>query len=336
MIQALTTNVYKIEIPLPDMPIKSVNSYLFKSQGRNLLVDAGMDLDDSIRTMEDSLRALDADLGETDFFVTHIHKDHFDLVPRLATGSSRVYLSKTAAGNLEARGTGMALPDPASFSQKSGLPEETLRTAYASFPRVPPVTIERLHFQPLEDGDILTVGKLRFQCIATPGHSRGHMCLYEPDAKLLVSGDHLLHDVSPSIQGRFDGEDPLADYLASLDKVYALNVKLVLPGHRAIFENCRERIDELRQHHRRRNEEIVTLLTEGEKNIDHLAAHLTWSIDAASWEGFSPFQKFLAAGETLSHLNYLEGRGKVIKKLRGGEFEYSMRSLPGALADDPD
>ena len=63
--------------------------------------------------------------------------------------------------------------------------------------------------------------------------------------KILISGDHILSDITPNIQCWSDQEDPLKNYLASLDKVYQLDVDLVLPGHRRVFKNFRERISEL-------------------------------------------------------------------------------------------
>jgi len=70
------------------------------------------------------------------------------------------------------------------------------------------------------------------------------MCLYDPNKKIFVAGDRILNDITPSIQLRSDKENPLNEYLASLDKVYQLNIEIVLPGDRAIFRNCKERIKE--------------------------------------------------------------------------------------------
>ena len=63
------------------------------------------------------------------------------------------------------------------------------------------------------------------------------MCLYEPDKKILVAGDHILGNITPGIQQKLDNEHPLEEYLSSLDKVYALDVDVILPGHRALFQN---------------------------------------------------------------------------------------------------
>jgi len=61
------------------------------------------------------------------------------------------------------------------------------------------------------------------------------MCLYEPDKKIFVSGDHILADITPNISTWNELANPLKEYLSSLDKVYPLDVSLVLPGHRSLI-----------------------------------------------------------------------------------------------------
>ena len=86
------------------------------------------------------------------------------------------------------------------------------------------------------------------------------MCLYEPRTKIFVAGDHILNDITPNIQLWSDDWSPLKEYLESLDKVNELEIGLVLPGHRGIFKNGKERIQELKDHHRKRLDEIVSIL----------------------------------------------------------------------------
>ena len=101
----------------------------------------------------------------------------------------------------------------------------------------------------VEEGDTFRYGGYCFRAIATPGHTRGHTCLYEPAKKVLVSGDHILFDITPNITCWTQEENPLKSYIASLDKIYGLQVDLVLPGHRRVLGNCRSRITELKGHH---------------------------------------------------------------------------------------
>jgi len=47
-----------------------------------------------------------------------------------------------------------------------------------------------------KDNDKLNVGEYKFICVETPGHTKGHICLYEPDKKILFSGDHILGNIT--------------------------------------------------------------------------------------------------------------------------------------------
>jgi glyoxylase-like metal-dependent hydrolase (beta-lactamase superfamily II) len=326
MIYKVADNTFRIEIPLPHELLRSVNSYVFKGPGRNLIVDTGMMLDMCMEAMDIGLRELDLDLRNTDFFITHFHGDHFDLASWLARYGSTVFMSRIDAQFLEAiRESGsILLSHEEEFCALSGFPEATLRDAFQAIARYRRGDAKLPPFEYVEDGDIMEVGDYRFRCTATPGHSEGHVCLYDENEKIFVSGDHLLGGITPTIQGRFDQANPLGDYLESLDRVYQLEVNLVLPGHGDVFRNCRGRIDELRGHHEKRASEILALLEKGRDNVFNLASRMGWSIEGALWNDFPSFQKFLAVGETISHLKYLEETGLVTKETKGIELVYSL------------
>ena len=130
---------------------------------------------------------------------------------------------------------------------------------------------QRVEFAVLREGDALEIGDYSFRCLETPGHSPGHMCLYEPNHKVLVAGDHVLFDITPNITYWPEMANSLNEYLASLDKVYDLDVELVLPGHRRRFENHKQRIDELKKHHETRANEVISILKQGSQHAYQVA-----------------------------------------------------------------
>ena len=182
-----------------------------------------------------------------------------------------------------------------------------------------------LPFRFVQEADTIERGGYRFTCVETPGHSKGHVCLYEPNKKFLIAGDHLLKEITPGIQGRIDGENPLKEYLSSLDKVYALDIDRVLPGHRALFGNCKARIKEIKKHHHQRNREVLAILQEGSRNIYEVASQMTWNVDCDSWDSFPVVQSFFATGEAFAHLRYLEEDGEIERKVIGQMAIYSLR-----------
>jgi glyoxylase-like metal-dependent hydrolase (beta-lactamase superfamily II) len=152
------------------------------------------------------------------------------------------------------------------------------------------------------------------------------MCLYEPDKKIFVSGDHILNDITPNIQLWSDEWDPLKEYLASLDKVYQLDIELVLPGHRGIFKNCKERIQELKRHHRNRLDEIVSILEKGKMNAFRVASKMSWDIVSDSWDLFPVSQKWFATGEAIAHLKYLKEEGRIRSEMRKQKTVFSINA----------
>jgi glyoxylase-like metal-dependent hydrolase (beta-lactamase superfamily II) len=176
----------------------------------------------------------------------------------------------------------------------------------------------------LKEGDTLSVGDYRFRCVETPGHTPGHMCLYEPNRKILVAGDHILNDITPNIQLWSDDRNPLEEYFDSLDKVSELNIELVLPGHRSLFRNCRERIQELKQHHQKRLDEIISILGKGHKDAFRVASEMSWDILCDSWDLFPVSQKWFATGEAIAHLKYLKEKGIIRSEMRKQRIVFSL------------
>ena len=141
-----------------------------------------------------------------------------------------------------------------------------------------------------------------------------------------MAGDHILNDITPTIQLWSDDWNPLKEYLSSLDKVYKFDIELLLPGHRGIFRNARERIQELKEHHHKRLDEIVSILEKGSQNAFQVASQMSWEIMYDSWDLFPITQKWFAIGEAISHLKYLEEKGTVQREMRGKERVFSLKA----------
>jgi len=319
MIDEVCPGLFRIRIPLPQSPLKYLNSYVIKGADRNLVIDTGFNRQECLQAMREGLTELGVNLKRTDFFITHLHADHFALVSKLASDDSRVFFGKTEAKFVEAwRGWEPLIE----YARRSGFPEDELQAAWNSHPgfkfgseKLPELTV-------VNEGETFSLGGYDFTFIETPGHTRGHTCLYDQAKKILISGDHILRDITPNIQCWWDGEDPLKNYLASLDKVFELDVDLVLPGHRRLIGDCRTRIKELKQHHHDRADEVVSILDAGQMNAFQVASEMSWDIKCESWELFPVAQKWFATGEAIAHLRYLEGSDRIGHKMEGGTVRY--------------
>lgn len=326
MVEPILPDLYRIEIPLPNSPLKALNSYLIKGQGRCLIIDTGMNREECLHPMLSALETLDVELEKTDFFITHLHADHLGLVGHLASEASTIYFNEVESSvvNAENERPEERLKQFSNVYLSHGFPEDELKKALHNHPGYRYSPKRYLEFSVLKGGDTIDVGDYLFRCIETPGHSPGHMCLYEADKKILVSGDHILFNITPNITCWPELENALKEYLASLEKVYALDVNLVLPGHRTIWNDHRSRITELQEHHKNRLKEVLSALEEGDKTTWEVAPYITWDIDVSSWELFPAVQKWFAIGETMAHLNYLEADGRIRRKAEDKKVLYSL------------
>jgi len=322
VIQEIFPDLYRIEVPLPGNPLKVLNSYVVKSKDRNLVIDTGMNREECLRAMQYGLDKLRIDLTETDFFITHLHADHSGLVARLASGTSVIYGGHPDALFLMGD---FRWEDAVEFARKCGFSESEVRQALEMHPGKMFSHQGNIDIKVLEDGETLSVGKYRFFCVKTPGHTEGHLCLYEPDKKFFIAGDHILGKITPNISLWIDDQENLLEqYLNSLDKVIDFDIDLVLPGHRGLVTDCRKRIDELKVHHQKRNEEILKILQRGGQNAYQIASRMRWDLSYASWEQFPIPQKWFATGEVNAHLKYLETAGRVKRRVLEQEIIYEL------------
>ncbi len=322
MYKEVMPNLYQIEIPLPNNPLKALNSYVIRGPERFLMIDTGMNRKECLEVMHLSLKELNVNLENTDFFITHMHSDHSGLVGVLATTASKVYCSRPDAEIILSVGSqGDKLLCGA---RAQGFPEDELKTVLERHPGFKYAPQGNIKIDFVKDGDDVDIGDYHFICVSTPGHTGGHMCLYEPNKKVLISGDHVLDDITPNISLFLTG-NPLEDYLANLEKVYLMDIELTLPGHRNLIYDIRKRVNELRRHHQERAEEILVILQKGSTDAYHVASQMDWDIDCPSWEQYPTPQKWFATGEAVAHLRYLEGLGKVSKELINNVNIFSIR-----------
>jgi glyoxylase-like metal-dependent hydrolase (beta-lactamase superfamily II) len=321
MTEEILPNLYRIQIPLPRSPLKALNSYVIRDTERNLIIDTGWNQDECLTAMRAGLKELGVDARRTDFFITHLHADHFGLLSQLLTETSKIYFNQPDVDRFR---EGFQPDRFARFARLNGYPENELQESLDSHPAFKFRLKEDLVFHILKEGDILAVGDYRFRCIETPGHTSGHMCLYEPRRKTLVAGDHILNNITPNIQLWSDDRNPLEEYFASLDKVSELDIELVLPGHRSIFTNCQERIQELKHHHQKRLDEIISILEKGDKDAFQVASEMSWDILCDSWDLFPVSQKWFATGEAIAHLRYLKEKGIIRSEMRKQKIVFSL------------
>lgn len=212
--------------------------------------------------------------------------------------------------------------DAINFARLYGFPEEEQMSALKSYPGFKFGLKSGLVFKFVNDGDEIKINDFLFKCIQTSGHSKGHMGLYESRGKIFISGDHVLYDITPTIQLWSEDWNPLKRYIESLDKIFDLDVEVVLPGYRNIFNDLKGRITELKQHHKRRLDEILGILKNDNQDAYQIASRMSWNIVYDSWDLFPVSQKWFGFGETIAHLKILEEEGDVAWLFRSKSISF--------------
>ncbi len=321
MIERIFPDLYKIEIPLPNNPLKATNSYFIKGEKRNLLIDTGFNRKECRAAYDEAIKALGFSMADTDLFITHLHGDHSGLIAYLAKPETKVFGGRYFAAASELGNKGPQWSYFEDFITQSGL-RSTERITEQDHPgwRFAAEPFSRI--QIVANGDTIEAGGYHLQCIQTDGHAPDHYCLYEPDKKILFCGDHILAKITPNITiwgtpWEID-RDYLGEYFKSLEKCAELDIELALPGHRDLITDHRARIDELKVHHAKRLENTLDILGRESMNGATVASKMKWDLTFKKWDEFPSAQKIFATGEALAHLIHLVFAGEVSKELIGG------------------
>lgn len=94
MAERITSNLWRLDIPLVGNPLKNLNSYLITGE-RSLLIDTGFREPACREAMERQLAETGVDRDRLDIFLTHLHSDHTGLAPELIRPGGRIFIGKT-------------------------------------------------------------------------------------------------------------------------------------------------------------------------------------------------------------------------------------------------
>lgn len=303
-----------------------MNVYVVSSDDGATLVDCGIHHPSPAHDHDWSLlqeAITDTGIRVTDvsrLVITHPHVDHYGMAARVvAETGCRLWMHEAAAGELRMYSDPDALVEGLrSMLLDHGVDEDDLEELVGFEDWRAFVADLVLPTDAVSGGESFSVGDRAWKVVHTPGHSPSHICLWSPSDRLLISGDHLLGSVTPHIDFRRGyGDDPLGDFLASLEVVEHLDPALVLPGHGRPFTDGAVRARVVARHHDRRLGAIVQVLRREPKT----AVQITDEIFGAT---LLNFHRRLALGESLAHLAYLRKRGEV-ERFRDDEGKFRYR-----------
>lgn len=313
MPQEIFENLYRIDIPLPNSPLKILNCYVIKGTERNIVIDTGFNRPECKEALINGLRELEINMENTDILLTHLHADHTGLAPEIAAEGTRVYISRGEIPWMwgETRIKLWAMDNVKML--RAGFKREVVGNSNrSSVARSMASDINFSSYIPIDEGDEFSCGGYTLKAVLTPGHTPAHMCFWAEKQKIMFTGDHVLFDITPNITHWNSVEDSLGDYMDGLRKIDGYDVHTALPGHR-LTGDFHARIAQLLDHHEERLEECLNAVRENpDSSIYEITGKMTWNIRCNSWEDFPIGQKWFAVGECHSHLRHLEKTGKVV------------------------
>jgi glyoxylase-like metal-dependent hydrolase (beta-lactamase superfamily II) len=334
--------ILRAQIPIQFTGLGHVNCYLLEDASGLTVIDPGLPGAATWRALKDRLRQVGGRVRNVHtVVVTHSHPDHFGTAEKLRREAGadlvtatdfRTFFDVLEPDLAESPAERTAADDGAALDRLRIRFEQ--RTAWGGemprppLPGVGPIgwvkrRIARRYFMAprptrrLADGEVVHLGPRQFVSVHTPGHTEDHLCLFDPSDGVLLAGDHVLPSITPHISGLGGrSADPLADFVASLDKVADLEgVHLALPAHGHPFEDIRGRVDSIKRHHEERLARLVEIAGElGEANVQ---AYMEQLFSPRAWGN-------MAEAETYAHLEHLRLAGRAESHWEDGLLVYEV------------
>ena len=304
-------DVWQLRLPIP-WEEGHVNCFLLLEGDRIDLIDCGMSSEESLALIWAAAERLAGPSARfRRLLVTHIHPDHYGgagEITRRARADLYLHRLEVPMVNPRYLEVDQLVEEVGRYLRIHGVPNEeadflkSASTWIREFVKPADPTLQ------LDGAELIEMGTRRLRVEWTPGHSPGHVCLFDSSDGLLFAGDQLLPDSSPNIGLHPQSTpNPLDDYLTGLRRIEDLRPSLVLPAHGLPFSTVPERVADLVAHHRRRKEQMLSVLAGGEMN--------GWQVAVAVW-GLRPnlHEMRLALQEGLAHLQSLSREGRLEKR----------------------
>ncbi len=328
----IAPGLWSFRLPLPWDHITHVNAYAIERDDGIVLVDCGSAGDETHRG------ALEATLGLAGFAIedvrllvgTHTHSDHVGLAAWVIERSGAEFWMHPDTGhfydaNREPDRIGAARERR---SRQEGVPEHLLGL-YGDVREETDGVLEPVRPDRLLLSGVKIQSKLGpWQVVETPGHCPTHVCLVQRERRLIILGDLVASAFSPWFDYGYS-EDPVAQYLDSLDAIDALGPPaLALPGHGRPISDLSEGDRPAPGGVAERLEQTLAAIATGPAGGYVLTDRVFGDLDpqAAVWR----------MAEVLCYLKHLSLAGMVIRdEAADGTFTYHLTSMPKEEPEGP-
>jgi glyoxylase-like metal-dependent hydrolase (beta-lactamase superfamily II) len=297
--------LWRLRLPLPWPGVPHCNAWAIAAGPGIVLIDTGMHEPGSLAQLERALDQVNLRLEHVELLAcTHAHSDHWgQAAPIVERAGCELWMHPNHEhATRGANDPGAALARRLEVGRQSGVPAAAL-ARYAERAKDIPSGVARV-IEPdraLVPGVEIETDLGTWSVHETPGHAPSHVCLFQAERRLLISGDHVLGRISLFFEYGYT-PDPIGEFLGSLDHVDGLNARLALSGHGKPFVDVHGHIEGNRTLARERLDATLAALQDEPRTAVEIAPSIygeALGVHNASW--------FLA--QTLCYLHHLERAG---------------------------
>ncbi|NLD78360.1 MAG: MBL fold metallo-hydrolase [Acidimicrobiales bacterium] len=337
-IAEVAPGILRLQLPIEFTGLGHVNCYALEDERGFALVDPGMPGPTSWQNLMGRLALAEIPLARVHtVVVTHSHPDHFGAAALLAqeTGAEIVAHERfrtlfdlndiddseledadpDADPELLAFLHRLDTPRPSPWGGEAlGPPPERLAEMRDNAAAVLPWMRSPRPTKRVGDLERIRLGGREWVGLDTPGHTDDHLCLFDEENGVLLSGDQVLPTITPHISGMVD--DALQRFMDSLDRLAGIGrVSVALPAHGHPMTDLAGRVKEIQTHHDSRLEDLHRYSDElGWASVTDLSHKL---FKPRSWGG-------MAEDETYAHLEHLRLHGGAEVREEAGVLLYKL------------
>lgn len=299
--------LWRLRLPLPWPGVPHCNAWALAARSGVVLVDTGIHEPGSLTQLERALDQAGYTLDDVRLLVcTHAHSDHWgQAAPICRRAGCELWMHPNHAHAIEsASHPESALARRIEVGRQSGVPEAALRHYAEQMKDIPSGIAAAIEpDRQLVDGVEIESALGTWTVYETPGHAPSHVCLFQPDRRLLISGDHLLGRISLFYDYGWT-PDPVGEFMHSLDVVEGLGARLCLAGHGKPFTDVRGHIQGNRQLVAERLQAVTAALRDRSRTVVEIVPEIYG-------ESLTSANAAWLLTQTLSYLRHLERTGQV-------------------------
>ncbi|MCA9831738.1 MAG: MBL fold metallo-hydrolase [Dehalococcoidia bacterium] len=295
--------VLQFTVPMP-FALREVHVYALETSTGWVLIDSGFPSEAARAQLSAELQQAIGGLSRIALIIlTHFHPDHSGLAGWMQQGSGCPVVIHEADWPLLQR---MNTLDMAGeffrpIAKGAGLSSGDLRELFQEVNV--PVTSPTI----VVGGETFSIGGRDLDLVWTPGHTEGHLCVFDRRTGVLFTGDHLLARITPHV-GRVHaaGRNPLHDFENSLALVERMAPRRALPAHEGPVEDVGARCREIAAHHQSRRQQILAEVRAQPKTAPQIAKDVFHGRKGG-------MHQMLALSETEAHLEALVDEGLLVR-----------------------